>query len=388
MGIVSSVIDMDRLYKTANIDSSGLSISLKKSKDKPFYGPPSLFLPKAQAVILPVIMPGADWEIAAVPKNGWAKISVIIFLVDLGIILLGLAIAYWRVNSIQKDTAYMEIRQSLDAAQALSHLGSWSLNLNTQDLWLSNETYKIFGLDKKTIIPTMELIKKMIHEKDRVQVEAAIDQAVIECGEYAMDHRIIRKNGKLAHVEARGVVHCGQDGQAVKFTGTILDITPRKEAEKETKDREAQITAMAKASHDALIMIDTSDKIHFWSDMAERMFGWSSSEVIGQSMHRLITPPNDCEKALAGLKQFSKTGTGPVIGSIMEFQAIHKNGTMFPVERSVASFKIRDAFYAVGSIRDISNRKKKEEQLRKMATTDGLTGYTTVADSWSCSKKN
>lgn len=176
------------------------------------------------------------------------------------------------------------MRQSIDKSQAIAHLGSWSLNLNTQKQCMS------------------------------------------------------------------------------------------KEAESKMKGREEQIMAMARASHDALIMIDASDKIHFWSNTAEKMFGWTAEEAMGQSMHRLTTLPEECNKALNGLKHFSKTGTGPVIDAVMEFNALRKDGSIFPVERSVASFKIKDTFYAVGSIRDISDRKKKEEQLRLLATTDGLTG--------------
>lgn len=294
--------------------------------------------------------------------------------VDLILIFLGSAVAYWRVKSIKSDAVLKEIWQSLDKSQAIAHLGSWSLDINTQRLWMSDETYRIFGMDKTTTMPTMTLVKNRIHDDDRTRVEEAIDQAINKCAEYAMDHRIVKTDGTLVHVEARGFVYCDQNGKAQKFTGTILDITPRKEAERKTKDREAQVRAMARASHDALIMIDTSDRIHFWSDMAEKMFGWTAEEAMGQSMHRLITLPEDCENALNGLKHFSKTGAGPVIGSVMEFTALRKDGTIIPVERSVAAFKIEDEFYAVGSIRDISKRKKREEQLRKMATTDGLTG--------------
>lgn len=375
-GIVSSVLDMERLYQTLGVNAPEIVISLKKTGRafKPFYGDASLFLPQTQAVILPVIRQGVNWELAAMPKNGWSQTSGMIVLIDLLIFFLGSVVAYWRVKSIQKDTVLKEIRQSLNKSQAISHLGSWSLNLNTQELWVSDEIYNIFGLDKATTVPTMTLIKTIIHDEDRPQVDEAINQAINECADYAMDHRIVRNDGTLVHVEARGFVHCNQAGKAQKFTGTILDITPRKEAERKIKDREAQVRAMARASHDALIMIDPSDKIHFWSDTAEKMFGWTAAEAINQSMHRLITLPEDCEKALNGLEHFSKTGAGPVIGSVMEFNALRKDGTIIPVERSVASFKIKDTFYAVGSIRDISNRKKKEEQLRLLATTDGLTG--------------
>ncbi len=375
-GIVSSVVDMEHLYETAGMNASGVSISLRKTGEmsRVFYGDSSVFSAQARAVILPVKVPDAAWELAAIPKDGWTQVSATIIGVDLALILLGLIVGLLRIKSLTRNHVYMEIRRSLDMSQALSHLGSWSLNLKTDALWWSDETYRIFGLEKTEQAPTLDVVKSMIDPKDRTQVENAIDQSIVECGHYVIEHRIIRANGERAHVEARGFVHCGPDGTAQKFTGTILDITPRKKAEDEIRASQEQMSAMARASHDALIMIDSQGDILFWSDMAEKIFGWTADEAIGQSMHQLITLPEDCEKATTGLKRFTKTGTGPVIGSVMEFEAVRKDGSILPVERSVAAFKIGEAHYAVGSIRDISDRKKKEEQLRFLATTDSLTG--------------
>ncbi|WP_022666348.1 diguanylate cyclase [Desulfospira joergensenii] len=375
-GLVSSVIDMDRLYESAQLRTSGMSMAIRK-KGNPllaFYGDPALFLPGARAVILPVILPGAEWEMAAVPPQGWSGLPPYILAVDAFLLLFGIAVGYGGIRSIQKNHALSEIRLSLDMSQAISHLGNWSMNLKTGKLWWSDETFRIFGLDRETVTPDMELVRSMLMEDERRQVDLAVEKAINECGKYTMDHRIIRPNGEIIHVEARGSVQCGPGGTPQKFTGTLLDITPRKMAVEELKAREEQMRAMARASHDALIMIDSSDQILFWSDMAQKMFGWTADEARGRSMHRLITLPEDCKKALEGLKHFSRSGTGPVIDSVMEFTAVKKDKTTLPVERSVAAFRLGESHYAVGSLRDIKNRKKKEEELRRLATTDGLTG--------------
>jgi len=354
----------------------GLSTALKTTKDpsRVFYGDPSLFLPRNRAVILPITIAGSDWKFAAMPERGWARASGTILAVDLALILLGGCVGYFRIRSVKAHHAFMEIQHSLDMSQALSHLGSWSLDLKTNALWGSDETYEIFGLDKAKQPLTMDIVMGMIAKDDRPGLQNAIDQAIAQCGRYIMEHRIIRSNGETAHVEARGAVHCDPDGTAQNLTGTILDITPRKTAENELKARQQQMSAMARASHDALIMIDSADKVMFWSDMAEKMFGWTADEVMGKSLHPLMTLPEDGKKAARGLKPFAGTGTGPVMDSVMEFTAVRKDGSTFPVERSVSAFKIGDAYYAVGGLRDISNRKKKEEQLRRLATTDSLTG--------------
>jgi diguanylate cyclase (GGDEF)-like protein/PAS domain S-box-containing protein len=112
----------------------------------------------------------------------------------------------------------------------------------------------------------------------------------------------------------------------------------------------------------------------FWNPAAESMFGYPESEVIGKKLHNIIVGPKMKEKVRAGLADFAKTGKGPVLDIVIEMEAVRKSGEVFPVERSVASFKLRDKWYAVGSVRDITARKQSEKRLTEMATIDALTG--------------
>lgn len=134
-----------------------------------------------------------------------------------------------------------------------------------------------------------------------------------------------------------------------------------------------RMRAMSQAAHDAMIMVDSVDRILFWNAAAERMFGYKAADVLGKPMHPLICLPKDQEAAARGMERFAKSGTGPALCSIVEFQAVRRDGTVFPVERSVAPFSVDGEWFAVGSLRDITERKQTEEQLRLLATTDGLT---------------
>ncbi|MFV0347563.1 MAG: diguanylate cyclase, partial [Halodesulfovibrio sp.] len=192
------------------------------------------------------------------------------------------------------------------------------------------------------------------------------------------DCRIVRPDDSIRHIHAANARLNREGGQAIAF-GTILDITARKAMEDALVAEQRKFMAMADASYDAFIMIDSNDTILFWSAAAERLFRWTAEEALGQKMHKLIVPPQYHDDAMKGLDKFRHTGTGMVMNSVMEFRALRRDGTSFPVERSVSAFKMGDEYYAVGHLRDITERKLAELKLERMATTDSLTGLTNRA---------
>lgn len=154
----------------------------------------------------------------------------------------------------------------------------------------------------------------------------------------------------------------------------VREIQDREETEERLRGREETIRAMSNASHDALIMIDSRGIISYWNPAAERMFGHDADEAMGADIHALLASAEDMEKARKGLVAYARTGTGPIVGGMRELMAKRKSGELFPVELAVASFKNQGEWCAVGSVRDITERREAEERLRSMAVTDGLTG--------------
>lgn len=133
------------------------------------------------------------------------------------------------------------------------------------------------------------------------------------------------------------------------------------------KGREAVVTAMNEASHDALTMIDSQARVVFWNPAAEKMFGYSAQEAIGRDIHDLVAPPEARDQAREGMARFSRSGEGTVVGVVMDFEAMRKDGSRFSVERAVSSFFHQGEWYAVGSIRDVTDRKKTEEELKRLS---------------------
>lgn len=147
----------------------------------------------------------------------------------------------------------------------------------------------------------------------------------------------------------------------------------RLRAESELRDNEEKLNAMSRASHDALVMVDDHGRIIFWNKAAEELFGWTEEEAHGKEVHELIAPVEYHDQVQEGLEHFARTGQGVAVGNLMEFDAVKRDGTLFPIERALAAFRLNDRWYAVAGIRDITDRKESERKLEYMAHTDPLT---------------
>ncbi|MGL1862666.1 MAG: transporter substrate-binding domain-containing protein [Pseudodesulfovibrio sp.] len=141
-----------------------------------------------------------------------------------------------------------------------------------------------------------------------------------------------------------------------------------RKANEDIKRSEKQIRAMSGATSDSMIMINSTGKIMFWNTSAETMFGYTASEVMGMDMHSIFVLEEYHDAARKGLEVFSRTGDGPIINKLREEIALDREGNEFPVEIATSSFKMGDEWFAVGAVRDISERKEAEKELKKLSS--------------------
>lgn len=123
-------------------------------------------------------------------------------------------------------------------------------------------------------------------------------------------------------------------------------------------ESEEKFRRLAENAQDAIVMSDAEGKVLFWNPAAERIFGYRSEEILGRSMHHVITPERYREKALAGYERFAKTGTGDVLNKTIELTALRKDGSEFPIEIAVSGMLVGTAWDGMALVRDITERKR------------------------------
>jgi len=144
-----------------------------------------------------------------------------------------------------------------------------------------------------------------------------------------------------------------------------LDVTDPKRAEEALRQSEQRTRMIIDTALDAVVSMDSSGVITDWSAQAERMFGWSRAEAMGQRMSDTIIPQRYRDAHNRGLKKFLATGEGPVLNRRIEVTALTRDGREFPIELAISPAKLGDVWSFSAFIRDLTERKAAEEALRQ-----------------------
>jgi PAS domain S-box-containing protein/putative nucleotidyltransferase with HDIG domain len=136
-------------------------------------------------------------------------------------------------------------------------------------------------------------------------------------------------------------------------------------AREELSESEQRFRLLGVAAPDAIIMIDDHGAIAYWNPAAQRLFGHTADEALGREAHRLIVPARYHEAFERGFEGFRATGTGPLIGHMIEVEGQRRDGSEFPVELSISALEFRGRWHAIGILRDITERRHADLVLKK-----------------------
>ncbi len=161
-------------------------------------------------------------------------------------------------------------------------------------------------------------------------------------------------------------------GTLLFFLIRIFPLRALNQALQMLQESEAKFRAIASTAADGLVVLDNRGRVTYWNHTAEKMFGYPLDEAAGRELHALIAPQEYHEHYRRGFERFIRTGAGPAIGNTLEFTALRKDGSSFPIEVSTSAVELNGLWHAVGIIRDISERKKTESELMKLEKLESL----------------
>jgi diguanylate cyclase (GGDEF)-like protein/PAS domain S-box-containing protein len=137
----------------------------------------------------------------------------------------------------------------------------------------------------------------------------------------------------------------------------------RDAAENSLRESEEKFHKFSAAAQDAVLFMDSSGNIAYWNQAAESTFGYTADEALGKNLHELLAPEQYHEAFNKAFPEFQKTGEGAVVGQTVEFVALRKDGSEFPIEVSLSSTRIGGEWHGLGILRDITERKQAEKAI-------------------------
>ncbi|MEY4526836.1 MAG: hypothetical protein RL768_555 [Nitrospirota bacterium] len=230
--------------------------------------------------------------------------------------------------------------------------------------FITPNIYQLLGYTSSDIIGRPELWDSLMHPEDLAELMTRSLPALLRTGAHSFVTRLRHRDGSYRWIENQARLTHPDDGLLL-MVGTMTDITVRMGAEQALRESEARNRSILESVLDAVVSIDEHGGIIGWNAQAEAMFGYSAQDVLGLPLDETIIPARYRQAHTHGLNRILQKGDGSAVRRRFEFSALHRNGHEFPVEFAIASTQIggRPTFSAF--IRDITERKRAEENLQR-----------------------
>jgi PAS domain S-box-containing protein len=133
---------------------------------------------------------------------------------------------------------------------------------------------------------------------------------------------------------------------------------------RELRESEARTRLVLDSSADAFVTLDAQGVIRGWNRAAERMFGWTADEAIGEQMRTLITPPEYRDRH--DQRRRTLIDADPGSRTSFEVELMRRDGTRFPAESTVSKVDVRGEILVAGFIRDVTDRLRQQEEREEL----------------------
>jgi PAS domain S-box-containing protein len=259
------------------------------------------------------------------------------------------------------EEAMWRSESRLANAQRIAQLGNWDWDIDSNEVWWSEEVYRVFGVEPGDVEECYDSFLAAVHEEDRDRFEEIVGGGLRSRSDYALDHRIVRPSGEVGYVHQQAEVVRDDDGKPIRMAGVVHDISASKRAEEDLRKSEARLAGILDIAPEAVISIDRSGRIQLFNQGAEAIFGYRSDEVLGQQLE-ILMPVRYRSRHAALVEAFDRASEASRLMSRRgEIVGLHKDGREFPAEASISKLDLGGEMLFTVLLRDITERKEAEQ---------------------------
>lgn len=184
------------------------------------------------------------------------------------------------------------------------------------------------------------------------------------------------KSGELYWERASISPILNESGTVINLVAVKQDFTEQMKIEKSIAESEARMRAITDSALDAIVMIDSDGCVSFWNPAAEKIFGHTKDEIMGRNLHQILKPVDALQNVFSPSPDDER---GAESGRVFEMTVHHRSGKEINIELSLSTIRMDDRWHSIGIMRDITDRRAAEEELRKFRTiTDQATYGCTI----------
>ncbi|MGB0077432.1 MAG: PAS domain S-box protein [Candidatus Sulfotelmatobacter sp.] len=253
------------------------------------------------------------------------------------------------------EESLRESEQRLTLASSSGEVGVWDLDLIADQAWRSLQHDRIFGYE--SLLPNWgrEVFLGHVVPEHGELVKQRFEEA-FQCGHLEFECRIIRADKATRWISAKGEVFRDEQGRPIRMTGVVTDVTERKQVEEALEKSRESLRTLLEVAPDAVVTVDDYGRIVLVNSQTEKLFGYQRHELLGARVEKLIP----------AVRAGYAAGPRPrAVGAGLELNAQRKDGTEFPVEISSSPIDTSEGFRVISSIRDVSERKKTQQQIEQ-----------------------
>ena len=213
----------------------------------------------------------------------------------------------------QSRAALAVSQERLAEAQRIGNMGSWQWDVRTNELVWSDQVYRIFGVDR-TFEPAYQNYLNLVHSEDRESLTRAIGVSLSMRAPYQVRHRIVRPDGEVRTLNARGEVVFSPSGEPVKMFGVCQDVTELARLQEEADEGRRRLEHAQRIANVGSWEWEFASGKLTWSQHCYRIVGWDPADG-APTIERFLASVHPDDRALTE----AVIGAGVKDGAVADF---------------------------------------------------------------------